>query len=166
MVYTATNTVTETYSIVDIEIVMRRFAADILMIAASSTAITEAKARDYGLDVETLAKAGYLNAVDLTLFSGGVEVQASRYAVEMYSGDLIMSRPGGVLWPRVADANFRIVLYYTDTYTDTVRERMRGLLKIAWVPTNADTSHSGLTQTGGRDYASKGWGLRRKDYGT
>ena len=77
-----------------------------------------------------------------------------------------MSRPGGVLWPRVAAPYFRIVLSYTNAYTDAARERMRGRLKIPWVPTSADTSHSGLKLSGGRDYASNGWGLQRKDYGT
>ena len=55
MAYAATITDTETYSVADIEIVMRRFAADIVMIATSSAAITEGKARDYAHDVELLA---------------------------------------------------------------------------------------------------------------
>jgi hypothetical protein len=166
MAYAATITDTETYSVADIEIVMRRFSADIVMIATSSAAITETKARDYAHDVELLAKAGYLETVDLTLLSGAVEVKASRYEVNTSSGALTMSRPGGVLWPRVADPNFRIVLSYTDAYNAAARERMRGKLKIGWVPSNADTSHSGLKLSGGRDYASNGWGLQRKDYGT
>jgi hypothetical protein len=86
--------------------------------------------------------------------------------VNTSSGDLTMSRPGGVMWPRVADADFRIVLSYTDEYTDVAREKMKGKLEVGWVPTSADTSHSGLTQSGGREYASNGWGLQRKDYGT
>lgn len=168
MAYAAPNTEseTETYSVTDIEIVMRRFSADIAMIATSSAAITEAKARDYAHDVELLAKAGYLKAVDLTLFSGNVEIKASRYEVNTTSSDLTMSRPGGVLWPRVANPDFRTVLYYTDAYTDPARAGMRCKLKIGWVPTSADTSHSGLPRTGGRDYASNGWGLQRRDYGT
>src|ERR1700730_12935403 len=120
---------TETYSVVDIETVMRRFFADIVMIATSLGAITEATARDYAPDVEALAKAGYLKKVDLTLFSCGVEVSASRYEVNTSSGDLTMSRPGGVLWPRVADADFRIVISYTQ-YLD---EKMKGKVKISWV---------------------------------
>ena len=148
MVY-ATITDTETYSVADIEIVMRRFSADIIMIATSSAAITEAKASDYAHDVELLAKAGYLEAVDLTLLIGGVEVRASRYEVNSSSGDLTMSRPGGVLWPRAGGSHFRIVLSYTDAYTSAARERIRGRLRIGWVPSSADTSHSGLKLTGG-----------------
>ena len=43
----STATTTYTYSVTDVEIVMRRFTADIVMIATSSGAITEEKARTY-----------------------------------------------------------------------------------------------------------------------
>ncbi len=69
MASAATITDTETYSVTDIEIIMRRFTADIVMIATGSAAITEAEARDYTHDIELLAKAGYLEAVDLMLHS-------------------------------------------------------------------------------------------------
>lgn len=164
MSYTATASVT--YSVTDVEDVMRRFSADIVMIATSSAAITEDKARTYAHDVEALAKEDYLEKVDLTLFSGNLEVRAVTYNVNTAGGDLGMSRPGGVLWPRVANPTFRIVLYYTTLYTAAARERMKGKLKIGWVSTNADTSHSSLTRSGGRDYAKNGFGLQRKDYGS
>jgi HORMA domain-containing protein len=144
---------------------MRRFSADIVMIATSSGAFTEDKARTYAHDVEVLAKSGYLRSVDLTLLSGAVEARAVTYDVNTLSGDLAMSRPGGVMWPRVHSPDFRIVLRYTDGYTATAREQMKGKLKIAWVSTNADTSHSSLSRNGGRDYVSNGFGMHRKDYG-
>ena len=46
--------------VADIETVVRRFKADLVMIAQSTGAFTEAKARDYAHDVEVLAKEGYL----------------------------------------------------------------------------------------------------------
>jgi hypothetical protein len=161
---TYTDTATETYTTVDIENVVRRFLADIVMIAQSSGAITEAKAREYAHDVEALAKNGYLRSVDLTLLSGQREVAAARYTVNTASGELNMSRPGGVRWARVADADFRIVLYYTKAYDDAARAWMKNRLKIGWTSTNADTSHLSLRRTGNRDYASNGWGLQREDY--
>jgi hypothetical protein len=153
-----------TYSVVDIETVMRRFTADIVMMAQSSHAITEAKARDYAHDVEALAKEGYLDMVDLTLCSLGVEIKAAQYKVNTSSGELAISRPGGVMWPRVSFPEFRIVLFYTDEYDVASREAMRRKLRISWVPANADTSHSSLSRAGGRNYASNGWGLQRTDF--
>lgn len=159
-----TDTQTYSYTVSDIESVVRRFTADIVMIAQSSGAITEAKARDYAHDVEALAKMGYLKKVDLTLFSGSSEVRATQYLVNTTAGDLTTSRPGGVMWPRVVNPDFRIILSYTEAYDDAAREGMKGKLKIGWVPTNADTSHATLIQSGGRDYVSNGWSMQRKDY--
>ena len=162
---TSTTTETYTYTNTDIEKVMRRFTADIVMIAQSTLAITEAKARDYAYDMEALAKNGYLKKVDLTLFSGLVEVRATQYTVNAAGDDLTTSRPGGVMWPRVASPELRIIVFYTDAYDAAARESMKPKLKIGWVPTTADTTHEGLAASGGRDYASNGWGLQRKDFG-
>ena len=153
-----------TYTVTDIQTVVRRFTADIVMIAQSSGAITEAEARDYAHDVEALAKKDYLKKVDLTLFSGAVEICATQYIVDTSAGDLAMSRPGGVMWPRVHDPYLRIVLSYTDDYDAAAREATQGKLRINWTPTDADTSHSRLRQSGGRGYASNGWGMQRRDY--
>lgn len=161
---TSSATATYSYTTADIETVVRRFLADIVMIAQSTNAITEAQARDYAHDVEALATRGYLRMVDLSLLSGGVEVKATQYTVNTSAGSITMSRPGGQLWPRLANAEFRIILFYSDAYDSAARVVMRGRLKIGWVSTTADTSHSALTQSGGRDYASNGWGLQRTDF--
>ncbi len=166
MSYTETTTATQTYTIVDIEKVVRRFTADMVMIASSSGAITEAKAREYTHDVEALAKEGFLRKVDITLLSYGKEVRAVTYVVNTSSGELTTSRPGGVKWPRVLYPELRIVLSHTSSYNDEARESMRKHLKVEWVPTLADTSHSTLKQIAGRDYASNGWGMQRTDFGS
>ncbi len=106
-----TYSATETYSVADVEVVMRRVTADLVMIASSSGAVTEEKARDWGHDIEALAKNGYLRMVDLTLMSNGVEQKATRFEVNTEAGDFTMSRPGGVLWPKEPNQYLRIVLY-------------------------------------------------------
>jgi hypothetical protein len=162
MSYTAT--ASHTFTDVDIEKVVRRFRADVTMIAQSTAAITEQKARHYAEDVEALSKAGYLKKVDLTLLDGNEEVAAAVYTVNTAGEALTSSVPGGVLWPRVSNPSLRIVLYYTDAYTDTAQLAMRPKLNINWTPTNADTSHATLQPQGGRAYVSNGWGLERKDF--
>lgn len=162
---TSTDSASYTYTNVDIEKVVRRFAADIVMIAQSSGAIEESEAKEYAADVETLAKMGYLTSVDVTLFSNGNEVRAVTYTVNTAAGDLTSSRPGGVLWPKVYHPELRVVLWYSNAYDAAARQAMGPKLKHGWWPTQADTRHSSLTQTNSRDYASNGWGLQRKDYG-
>lgn len=161
---TVTGTQSYAYTTTDIETVVRRFTADLVMIAQSSGTITEAKARDYAHDVEALAKNGYLDTVDLTLLSGTDEIRATRYLVDTSATDLAMSRPGGVMWPRVDNADLRIVLGHTENYDAAAKDAMKDNLRCTWVPCDADTSHSQLTQRGGRSYARNAWGMQRTDY--
>lgn len=158
------STTTQTYSVTDIETVMRRVTADIVMIASSTGAVSEEKAREWAHDVEILAKNGYLKAVDLTLFSGNNEVKAARYDINTESGSLTTSRPGGVLWPRVNLPYLQIILIYTPEYNDLARSKLKEKLRISWVPSNADTSHSTLKSTSGRNYVSNAYGMQRKDF--
>ncbi|AKH37831.1 MULTISPECIES: HORMA-1 domain-containing protein [Nitrosomonas] len=158
------NTATETYSVTDIETVMRKVTADIVMIAGSTGAISEEKARQWGHDIEVLAKNGYLKAVDLTLFSGNSEIKAVRYDINTESGALTTSRPGGVLWPRVNQPYLQIILMYTSEYNSEARSKLKPKLCIDWVPTSVDTSHSTLKSNSGRNYVSNAYGMQRKDF--
>ena len=159
-----TYSATKTYSVADVEVVMRRVTADLVMIASSTGAITEDKARDWGHDIEALAKNGYLRRVDLTLMSDGVEQKATRFEVNMAAGDFTMSRPGGVMWPKVLNPELRIVLSYTTAYTAAAKEKMRSKLRIGWVPSSADTSHATLISSASRDYVSNDYGMQRRDF--
>ena len=164
MSLTNTTTGTKTYTIADVQAVMRRLTADFIMIAQSTGAITEQKARDYSHDIEQLAIAGYLKKVDVTLMSGKSEIRAAVYETSTNADGLESSRPGGVLWPRVDNADVRVILFHHKTYTDDAEEKMQSKLKIRWTPTSDDTSHSSLSKSGGRDYASNAYGQQRTDY--
>ncbi|MCX8980856.1 hypothetical protein NLN92_22925 [Citrobacter portucalensis] len=156
-------TETSTFTTTDVEAVMRRITADLVMIAASSGAITEANAREYAHDIELLAKNGYLNYVDVTLISNGIEQRATQFYVNE-SGGLANDRPGDARWPRIQGAHLRIVIHYLKTYDQTARQKLADKMKISWSPSSADISHSGLTQKDGREYSSNGFGMQRKDF--
>jgi Bacterial HORMA domain family 1 len=164
MSQTRTASASQTYTVADIEEVVLNLKADLVMIADSTQGWTPEKARDYAHDVAVLAKAGYLKYVDVTLLSNSVEMKAVRFDVDTEAGSLTTSRPGGVLWPKVANPYLRIILGYTSDYTDTARDATKGKLKIGWTPTSDDTSHSSLTTSGGRNYASNSYGMQRKDW--
>jgi hypothetical protein len=135
------------------------------MIADSTGGWAPETAGHYAHDIELLAKAGFLKYVDVTLFSNGIEVKATRFDVDTDAGRLTSSRPGGVLWPKVAGPYLRILLGYTASYTTAEREAFKSKLKVNWTPVDADTSHGSLAAVGGRDYASNGYGMQRKDWG-
>lgn len=164
MTQTRTASATATYTVLDIEKVVRRVKADLLMIADSTGGWSPETASNYAHDIELLAKAGYLNYVDVTLFSNGIEVKATRFDVDTDAGGLTCSRPGGVLWPKVTSPDLRLILGYSSTYTAAAEEALKGQLKINWSRTKADTSHSSLKLAGGRDYASNTYGMQRKDW--
>ena len=155
---------TETYSFVDVEIVIRRVTADLIMIANSTGAWTEDFARKVGHDVELLAKKGYLKWVDVTLFSYGVEQKATRFEVNTAAGGLSMSRPGGVLWPRVSNPDLRVVFGHTSDFMPIAEAMLANQLELSWTATNTDTSHASLKSGSGRDYASNAFGVQRKDF--
>jgi hypothetical protein len=164
MSMTQVRSASATYTFVDIENVVRRVGADLVMIADSTGCWTAEEARQYAHDIEVLAKAGYLEWIDVTLISNGSEVKAVRFKVDTDAGSLTTSRPGGVLWPKIVGASLRIVLSYTDDYTPAVREAIKGKLKIGWVTSYDDTSHTNLTSSGGRNYVSEAYGMQRKDW--
>src|ERR1700685_1471407 len=97
-----TRTASATYTVADVENVVRRTKADLVMIGDSTGAWTPSEATNYAHDIEVLAKGGYLAWVDVTLLYNGVEVKAVRFEVDTNAGSLTTSRPGGVLWPRVS----------------------------------------------------------------
>lgn len=161
---TSSSTKTFTFTQEDVAKVVRRFTSDLRMIAESSKSMTEAKAAQYGHDVEYLAQRGYLKMVDVTLLSAGAEVKAVQYVVQVGSTDLTPSKPGGVLWPEVSQPFLRIILSYTSDYTVAVKEKTLPNLKIGWVSTDASTAHVSLKESGGRDYSSNAFGVARKDF--
>jgi len=157
---------TVTFSVADVETTFRRFRSDMIMIAESTKAITRQEAEDYAHDAEYLAKRRYLRKVDVTLLrAAGTELRACTYTVNETADELLTARPGGVLWPNLPNASVRIVLFYTSAYTDAARQAIRPHLRISWVPSMADTSHSLLAGSGGRNYVSNSYGLQRKDFG-
>ena len=161
---TSSNTKTYSYTNEDVTKVVRRFTADLLMIASSTKGMTEDDAAKYGHDVEYLAQRGFLKLVDVTLLDNGTEVTASQYLVRAGTNELIPSKPGGVLWPTVGSPQVRIVLKYTDTYSQAEKDAARPNLKFGWSPTDVNLTHPSLTASDARDYSSNGYGISRKDF--
>lgn len=159
-----TTTTTETYSTTDVQNVVRRFHADLKMIADSTGAMSSEDVANYVHDIELLAKKGYLASVDVTLLNLGTEVRAVRYTVDTDAGGLVSSRPGNAMWPRVTFPTLRIVISYTGAYDRDARQAMSGKLNLTWSTTYDDTSHTSLNADGGRNYTSGSYGLQRKDW--
>ena len=155
---------TSTYTIADIEKVMRSVKADLIIIAISTKAMTEDDAANYAYDIEVLAKKNHLEYADVTLMNGSSEVRAIKYEFQT-EGATGTERPGGVLWPLTPKDKggwIRIHVRYTDS--SSAEKRAELPLKLSWGPAYSDTSHKDLTSSAGRGYSSNGFGTNRKDF--
>lgn len=159
-----TTTTTETYSTTDVQNVVRRFHADLKMIADSTGAMSSEGVANYVHDIELLATKGYLASVDVTLLNFGIEVRAVRYNVDTDAGGLVSSRPGNAMWPRVTCPTLRIVVSYTGSYDPNARQAMSGKLNLTWSAAYDDISHASLNDSGGHNYTSGNYGFKRKDW--
>ena len=160
----STTTTTETYSTTDVQNVVRRFQADLKMIADSTGAISNEDVANYVHDIDLLATKGYLAYVDLTLLNLGTEVRAARYTVDTDAGALVSSRPGNAMWPRVTFPTLRVIVSYTSDFDSEARQSLAGKLTFTWTTSHDDTSHTGLCDNGSRNYTSGSYGLKRKDW--
>ena len=159
-----TYTSTSTYTVADVEKVMRSVKADFVMIAGSTKAMTEDDASNYAHDIEALAKKGHLKFADVTLMNGSSEVRAIKYEFQT-EGATGTERPGGVLWPLTPKDKggwIRIHLVYTDS--SSAEKRAELSLKVSWVPASTDTTHRDLASSSGRGYSSNGFGTNRQDF--
>lgn len=158
-------TYSSTYTVTDIATVMRRFKADLRMMAESTGGMTLSQAENYGADIELLAQKGALKEINVMLYSSGVKKHAVRYIIKTDTGELASSRPGGVLWPRLPSPALRVVISYAPG-GGAIKDEMlrRNELNIQWAPTSEDITHSSLSCNGGRNYNSNGYGLNRQDY--
>lgn len=155
---------TNTYTVADVEKVMRSVKADLIMIAGTTKAMTEDDAANYAHDIEVLAKKNHLEYADVTLINGSSEVRAIKYEFQS-EGATGTARPGGVLWPltpKDKGGRIRIHLRYTDS--SSAEKRAELPLKVSWVPASTDISHKDLTSSAGRGYSSNGFGTNRKDF--
>lgn len=160
---TSSYTSSSTYTDTDVATVMRKFRADLRMMAESSGGLSLSKAEDYAADIELLARYGCLKFVDVRLLSYGVEQKAVRYTINTESEALQSTRPGDALWPRLPLPELKVVIQYADGKSDT-KSALENKLKISWSPTSDDISHSSLTGSAGRSYGSNGYGLDRQNY--
>jgi hypothetical protein len=160
----STYSTTSTYTVADVEKVMRSVKADLIMIAGSTKAMTEDDAVNYAHDIEVLAKKNHLRFADVTLMDGSSEARAIRYEFQT-EGATGTERPGGVLWPLTPKDKggwIRIHLRYTDS--SSAEKRAELSLKTSWVPASTDISHKDLTSSAGRNYSSNGFGTNREDF--
>jgi hypothetical protein len=96
-----TDSLTQTYSVVDIGKVIDCVSADLDMNSQSTGLLTRDQVRQYSADVKSMAQRGYLLEANIVLKNASKEViRASKYEVSTDASTLTAQRPGNNLWPR------------------------------------------------------------------
>lgn len=163
---TASQTKTQTWTVVDIRRVVDSFAADFLMLVQSSAVSGYTRTRIDGTvaDIKLMGEAKLFTSVDVILLANnGTRVRAKKYTVDTNAEGWTVDRPGNDMWPCTVDGRIKVIISHTTDW----QERWPSIasrLTLPWSTTNLDTSHAGLVRVSGRQYSSNGWGLSRGDY--
>ena len=142
--------ITQTYSVVDIGKVIDCIAADLDMNSQSTGLLTREVVKKYAADVKSLAQQGYLVEANIMLQdSSGVTIRAAKYEVSTDASTLTARRPGNNLWPRTPSGELSIVVRYSQKWrglTDAQRAAFKQTLATTWTTTDTDLSFPSLTQ--------------------
>src|SRR6267378_3277637 len=159
---------TETYSVVDIGKVIDCIAADLDMNSQSTGLLTRDLVKNYAADVKALAQKGYLLEANIVLYdSSGEVLRAAKYEVSTDASTLTAQRPGNNRWPRTPSGQLNIVVRYSQRWhglTEAQKAAFRQTLTTSWTTSNTDLSFPSLTRSADRNYVSNGWGVTKSVY--
>jgi len=163
-----TGSETESFSYSDVRKVAERFAADLAMVAQATELMPSSKVNDLVSDIKAFAREGYLSEVNLFLFDAtGREIRGRRYSVSIDADLWSSERPGANNWPSIPGGELSVVISYSDSWdalSPLKKENFKAARIIPWSPSSLDTSHPDLAARTTRRYASRGYGMERKDF--
>ena len=156
-------TITKTYTTIDIRKVCEYFQADLQMLALRTQAMELDHAQKCADDISLMAQAKCLKYVHIQLRdSRGKLAKVHRYSVKE---DILSDsqRPGENRWPCLPNGTLCVVIEYSDEQKLETLKRS-GQLKINWGPSYWSTNYSGMRNDGARLYSSNSYGLRRDSF--
>ena len=164
MSQTYSESVSHTYTSVDVGKVLDCFAADLDGFGQSTGLLTREQTQDFAADVKLMAQRGYLSEVNVYLRDAmGSTIRATKYEVSI-GATLTASRPANYLWPRTPGGQLCVHVTYNATWsqlTDAQRLAFKLTLRLTWGSVHVDTSFPMLRRSGDRTYASNGYALQK-----
>jgi len=163
---TSTQTQSTTYTAIDVARVMNQFAADFDMYAQSTGCRTRENVKAVTADVMTMARAGYLSEINLSLVpaGGGLPIRATKYEVKADGSLSNGATPGNSLWPYTPGGTLYVTVVYTQRWwalTDGQRLTFTANLQRPWGTSSADLSFPNLARSLDRNYVSNGYGIQK-----
>jgi hypothetical protein len=164
------NTITGTYTVVDIRKTFEGFDADLRMIAARTEKLSTREIADYIHDILILAENKYLKRVDIVLIDkSNSPIIASKFTINDNGSASQGDRAGNNNWRNIPDSQLTIVLHYSDlwkgmTPEDRDKFRQDNGFKVNWRPSSINTAYTHLSREDAQLYASKGYELKKENY--
>lgn len=165
-----TQTITPTFTVVDIRKTFEGFDADFRMIAARTGKMTTAEVDEYLNDILAWAEAKHLRHVDITLLNGSDKpVKASRFTIAENGTAVQSARAGGNDWQNIPGTRLTVIVSQKSSWNDLTQEqrdefKKKHNFKISWGPTQIDTSYSHLAKDRAQLYASNGYELQKENF--
>ena len=162
---TYSESITRTFTTLDVGKVIDCFAADLDGVGQSTGLLTREYTKAVAADVKLIAQQGYLAEVNLYLKDiTGKTIRAAKYEVSTDGASLTASRPGNYLWPRTPSGQLCVHVTYSQTWwnlSETQKANFRRRLGLKWGTLDLDTSFPMLTRYRDRNYVSNGFGLQK-----
>jgi hypothetical protein len=164
------NTITKTYTVVDIRKTFEGLNADMRMIARRTAKWSSDYVDNIMYDIMKLAENKYLLSVDIILRdSNNITIQAAKFIINEDGKATTGDRAGGNNWSDLPNTSLTVILSYSSiwkTLSDIEKDNFRKSndFKIPWVPSDIDNSFPNLRKSKEQLYASNGYELQKENY--
>jgi hypothetical protein len=162
------NTITKTYTVVDIRKTFEGLNADMQMIARRTGKWSSDYVDEIIYDIMKLAENKYLFSVDIILLDSNYKtIQAAKYIINEDGKTTTTDRAGGNDWPEIPSTTLTVFLTFSASWkslSGIEQDNFRKDFKIKWVPSNIDNSFPNLSKSNAQLYASNGYELKKENY--
>jgi hypothetical protein len=164
------NTITKTYTVVDIRKTFEGLNADIRMIARRTGKWSSEYVDNILYDIIKLAENKYLFSVDIILLDvNNKTIQAAKFIINEDGNATTSDRAGANDWADIPNTHLSVILSYSPSWknfseSDQAAFMLTNGFKINWVASNIDNSFPNLSKSNAQLYASNGYELKKENY--
>lgn len=167
-----TNTITGTYTVIDIRKTFEGCEADIRIIARRTDKWSMTYVDNLFHDIIELAENGYLETVTITLnnTTTGTAIRAAKFTVNSNGTATSSERAGSNNdWENLNNTNLSVILSYTSKWHNLSASEQNSFqknhsFKIGWISSSVNTNFPHLNSNNAQLYASKGYELQKTNF--
>ncbi len=167
-----TNTITGTYTVIDVRKTFEGCEADIRTIARRTGKWTMEYVDNLFHDIMALAENDYLDTVTITLnnSSNDTAIRAAKFTVNSNGTATSSERAGNNNdWENLPNTYLSVILSYTTKWrilsqSEKAKFQQNHSFKIGWVSSSVNTNFPHLNNNNAQLYASKGYELQKTNF--